>query len=175
MWIEHPSRGQHSIAAHSLCTCWGNMPLCGGRQSGVTGLNAWVGKSTEECALCPCATAEDVESLGSPPGCPCGLWCCVYAGRTPASLNDSLRCSCSPWHAMVRQRATSLATCIRAWSKRCCRVKVTWTCGTSCTCAGRVAALGNNELRCGALLLDLTAIMGRGNRSLTSGLGPLVA
>ena len=99
----------------------------------------------------------------------------VHTATRLCSLNGSLCCSCSPWHAIVNQRATPWAACIRAWSKRCCVNKVEWTCGTGCACAGAAAASGNNELRPGAPLLDSTVIGGGGNRSLTSGLGAPIA
>ena len=57
----------------------------------------------------------------------------VYAATRLSSLNGSLFCSCSPWHARDRQRATPWEAYINAWSKWCCRVRVieTHACGAA--------------------------------------------
>ena len=60
----------------------------------------------------PCATAEDVESFGSPRGCPSGLNRWVYAGRTPASSISSTSCynisrPPSSLHALSTTRAAA--------------------------------------------------------------------
>ena len=43
-----PRQGPAYHGSHTVCTCWGTMPLCGGRQSGVVGLTAWVVLCSED-------------------------------------------------------------------------------------------------------------------------------
>ena len=66
-------------------------------------------------APCPCAMAEDVESLGSPRGCPSGLSRWVYAGQTPASSISSTSC-CN-----ISRPPSSLHALLWLKGTHCCR------------------------------------------------------
>ena len=59
---------------------------------GVTDSSLEGSLAISTAALTPFATAEDVESFGSPRGCPSGLNRWVYAGHTPAASISSTSC-----------------------------------------------------------------------------------
>ena len=95
--LHHPGGGSDGLkTSPGLSTLYapagGPRPCAKEDEVGVTDSSPQWSLAMSTTAPTPCATAEDVESFGSPRGCPSGLHCWVYAGRTPASSISSTSC-----------------------------------------------------------------------------------
>ena len=102
------------LGLSTLCApAGGPRPCAREDEVGVTDSSPQGSLAMSTAAPTSCATAEDVESLGSPRGCPSGLNRWVYAGCTPAaSISSTSSCNISrPPSSLHALSITRTAAC----------------------------------------------------------------